>query len=188
MQACFLFKHLMPEQTQARIAGGGCTTRSYKRGQAIIPPEGQAGVLTEGALDIYRTLVIGKKILLNRIKPGAVFGISELFIDPSSLPSEYVSKAKSRILYIPEHTLFTWFQEDAVLMKEYLRYVHGRIQFLNQRIACLSYERVEDRLTFLLELGLPAKMTKTDLADYLGISRASLYRVWKEIVNNERGT
>ncbi|KAB3536098.1 winged helix-turn-helix domain-containing protein [Alkaliphilus pronyensis] len=66
--------------------------------------------------------------------------------------------------------------------------------FLNQRVECFTHDKISERVKeYLQQLKYQQRnqnivtlsLNKCQLADYLGISRASLYRIFKELQEEE---
>lgn len=127
---------------------------------------------------------------MNKLKVGNVFGIAYLFHENIDNVTILLSNSEATILFIEENELLRLFQLDSILLRNYLSYVNQRIYFLNQRVECFTHEKIRDRVIEFLEQQriqqnnqsiIILSFTKSELAEYLGVSRPSLYRVLKDL-------
>ena len=75
-------------------------------------------------------------------------------------------------------------EEEPLLRRNYLCYLTGRVRFLSGRLQSLSQNGTEGKLVrYLLTNGQSGSFTcsASDLAHRLGISRASLYRAFRDL-------
>ena len=129
-------------------------------------------------------------IILNSFSQGGVFGAAGLFSDMEGYVSEIQAIRKSKVLFLPEEMLHSLFMRMPVAAENYIRYLSGRIRFLNNRIDSFTGGSAERRVAvFLLDAASKAgkadirlAITFTDLAESLNIGRASLYRAMDSLV------
>ncbi|MBI9011338.1 MAG: Crp/Fnr family transcriptional regulator [Clostridiales bacterium] len=130
---------------------------------------------------------------LKRIEPGELFGVLSIFTDVDYYPTRVTFEKKSMVLMLKEHEVLELLNQDPNLLKNYLTFFNGQVQYLLDRIALFSIPSGEDRvLTYISrlksstqsnELTLP--MSKVELAEYLGIARSTLYRVFDKLIENQ---
>ncbi len=130
---------------------------------------------------------------LKRIVPGELFGVLSIFTDIDYYPTRVTFEKKSMVLMLKEHEVLELLNQDPNLLKNYLTFFNGQVQYLLDRIALFSIPNGEDRvLTYISrlkastqsnELILP--MSKVELAEYLGIARSTLYRVFDKLIDNQ---
>ncbi len=130
---------------------------------------------------------------LKRIVPGELFGVLSIFTDVEYYPTRITFEKKSRVLILDEETVLKLLHINPLLLKNYLTFFNGQVQYLLDRIALFSIPNGEDRVityinrlkskTTTNELILP--MSKVELAEYLGIARSTLYRVFDKLVENQ---
>ena len=130
---------------------------------------------------------------LKRIVPGELFGVLSIFTDIDYYPTRVTFEKKSKVLMLKEHEVLELLNQDPNLLKNYLTFFNGQVQYLLDRIALFSIPNGEDRvLTYISrlksstqsnELTLP--MSKVELAEYLGIARSTLYRVFDKLIENQ---
>ena len=122
---------------------------------------------------------------LKRIVAGELFGVLSIFTDVEYYPTRITFEKKSRVLILDEETVLKLLHINPTLLKNYLTFFNGQVQYLLDRIALFSIPNGEDRvITYINRLKLQTTtnelilpMSKVELAEYLGIARSTLYRV-----------
>lgn len=190
IQRCFLFQHLSTEKITLLMKNIKYKTLVYKKGQYIYNFNKELAIILKGKIEVQKNLSTGKKIIMNRLKAGNIFGIVCLFEGNFQDVTSLLVNSESTILFIGEKDLLRLLQQDEIILKSYLQYVNQRIYFLNQRVECFTHETIRDRVVeFMEQLKNQQNLqnqdvlfsTKSELAEYLGISRSSLYRILKKI-------
>lgn len=139
------------------------------------------GVLLSGRAEVYRTEG-GRHVLMNRLGPGDSFGAAALYGGGEEYVTEVRAAAACEILFLSQETVSGWMRRDYRVAENYIRFLSGRIRFLNRRIAGFTGGAADRRLArYLAEQAgengrtrLPGSMTA--LASALNIGRSSLYR------------
>ena len=88
---------------------------------------------------------------------------------------------------VPEDGIARVLEQHSQIRENYLRYLTGRIRFLSNRLQSLAQAGAEGKLArYLLANGQGGSVTCTasELAQRLGISRASLYRAFEALENS----
>lgn len=186
LQGLFLFQGLGSEAVSQVYTSSGCECVEFEPGEMVYTQTSfckALGVVLTGELRATRQGG-GMEILLNVFSSGMVFGAAGLFAEEASYVSDIQAIKRSRVFFIPEAVLSELFQQFPMAAEQYIRYLSGRIRFLNRRIDSFAGGNAEKRVAaFLLDLAaemgkqtfrLP--VTYTDLAETLNIGRASLYR------------
>jgi CRP-like cAMP-binding protein len=187
----FLFKNLNKEEIIKLMENLHYKIIDYNKGQYVY--EGnefkrEIGIILKGNIEAQKYLISGKKVLLNQLKEGDIFGISGLFQEEELYISSLLIKQDASILFINETEILRLFQSNDILLKNYLSFVHTRIRFLNERIECFTHESIKERVVYFLEKQRAKghvlnklRLNRSEIADFLGISRASLYRILGEL-------
>lgn len=143
------------------------------------------GILLTGKINAMKYLLDGRSILLKRMYEGCTFGLGGIF-GQSERPLSYLEVIElCHIVFISENDIFKIMSRYDIILKNYLKLVNSKVQFLNKKIEVLSQSAIEDRLmTYIYQEKMRQEkdnhiichLGKTALADFLGVSRASLYR------------
>lgn len=136
------------------------------------------GVLLSGQLQVTKgTLTV------SILEPGELFGAAALYTDAPEFITTITSRRPGRCLLL-EQELVDRLLEDPLIRRNYLYYLTGRVRFLSGRLQSLSQSGTEGKLVrYLLANGQSGSLTcpANDLAQRLGISRASLYRAFHDL-------
>lgn len=177
LQSCPLFSGLTDAQIRALLEDFGGVRRKIKKGEEV--PSHRLGLLLSGQLFIRGRSIDNRVYALNRIYPGAAFGAASLFLEDIELSSIFAEKSSEVILFAPERA-WAMLQSSPRFCQNYIRFLCGRIAFLNRKIETLSGHTAESKLLSYLQREQQGGVVKIAsfraLADQLGISRASLYR------------
>lgn len=170
---------------------GGCvldssaySVRAYRGGRIISDcPDGvpSVGLVVSGRVDVYSVAVDGRAVQLNSLSHGECFGILNLFAK-AEMGTVLRCGRPARVLYLTKAQLKLMMERDSALALRYARICNEKLQFLLRRIEQLTMQSGRSKLlTYLLsnmdesgKVTLP--FTREDWANYLGISRAALFR------------
>ncbi len=135
------------------------------------------GVVISGKLVISR-MGNGSRVILNTVSKGDIFGAASLFGAPDRYVTEITAKTRATLFFIPSELCERLIRDNASFAVCYITFLSDRIRFLNRRISELSAPRTEGKLAkFLTESPSPITPNMKELASFLGIGRASLYRM-----------
>lgn len=191
----FLFSGIEPSSVEKAFTMENCTCIQFEAGETVYTRtkfKHSLGLVLSGALKAVKAGGTNAEVVLNTFFTGGVFGAASLFQQSDSYVAEIIAVKRSRILWLPEEMLRMLFLTDCCMAENYIRYLSGRISFLNERIDCFTGGTAQGRLeAFFWDLcqncqgrpcvvSLPCSMVC--LAETLGISRASLYRAIDSLV------
>ncbi len=188
LQRCFLFVGMQTGEIESLLANAKVFERTFERGEKLDgDPEldHKLGILLEGEIEASQEHPDGKRIILNRLRPGEAIGVARLFEEQVPPVSSLRAIRAGALLLLTEGQLLQSFMNSQRMLQNYLTHLNRRIRFLNVRLACFSrdsgFARLESYLEALRkEAGgayeIRLSMSKIELAAYLGISRAALYR------------
>lgn len=124
--------------------------------------------------------VMSERLVLNTLKKGDSFGILSIFSN-EPYPTAIVAKKNSRILFLEKETLLSLIECSPKISLNVIRFLSGRVSFLNRKVATLGSASVEEKCTHLLKdllqkFGVVIPFPISSMARKLGVGRASLYR------------
>ncbi len=166
----------------------GESIRSFQQGAVLFDQASymqSLAFLLAGSALVYKQAGNNKRILMNRLVPGDVFGMASLFCD-EAYPVEILAEQPARVLFLTKPQLEEAFQAEPRLSRNYIALLSRRIQFLNRRIEVLTGEDIQERLIAVLRsLGTGEAFTLpyslSQLAGMTGVGRASLYRALDQL-------
>ncbi len=162
--------------------------------EAIDTPQAQAlfangpalGILLDGRAQIRSTDKEG--VILRTLKKGDIFGAASLFLQDAAPLSQIVATERCSTLLLSRASVCELMRKDEAFLDEYLAFLAGRVNFLNQKIRCYTAGSAQRRLALWIvgegkdTLTLPHSITS--LAKTLDIGRASLYRALDKLEEN----
>lgn len=178
----FLFGGFSEAEIVALLEQPGIGCLCFRQGEIILAEEAAPPalyVLLHGAAVVEKRAGEGM-LRMNELEPGALIGLASLFAEEeAAFPTRVSAKKDCELLVIPEHVLRGLLRSDFRLAENYIRYLSGRVRFLNSRIEGLICPTAEQRLLlYITRHAENGRLTQelTTLAQSVGVSRASLYR------------
>ena len=142
----------------------------------------RVGILLDGVAQVYTDHPHEEeRTLLRTMGISDTFGIANLYAKDEPFPTKIVALSSCRILFIEATAFQAFLENDPVAMRNYLRFQSKKLVYLNRKIAVFTAGSAEKRLAvFLLDHEIDGVFTPpcsmSQLAELLGIGRASLYR------------
>ncbi len=122
------------------------------------------------------------RVVMNNLHAGDSFGAAALFGGDEPYPSTVTAHTACRVLFLPQQTVSRWMSVNPRIAENYIRFLSGRIRFLNRRLATLTAGQTDGKLwQYLLAHRDAQDIVQPDgglsaLAKSLDMSRSSLYR------------
>ena len=140
------------------------------------------GVVLEGSVRVYRAGEDGRRVLMNRLEAGGVFGAAALYGECTEYVTEIEAAVRAQVGFLAQEQVTALMRRDFRAAENYIRFLSDRIRFLNRKIANFTNGPNGNRLyRYLLEhrqpdglVNIPVSMV--ELAQSLNIGRSSLYR------------
>ena len=145
------------------------------------------GIVLDGNIEVYKDE--SKTVMLNRINAGGFFGAAALFADKKEYVSVLVAKGNCSVMFIPFEEFKSLLASNSSVALNYIRFLSGRIEFLNKKIDEFTAPDTFEKLSrYLLdksvcEDGKTICKVKSivELSKRLNMGRASLYRSFEEL-------
>jgi CRP-like cAMP-binding protein len=184
ISSLFPFKNIKEKQLESIFSSVNYEVADYARGDIIFSPSvyrRKVGFIISGECEIERERTDDGKVTLNTLTRFASFGIMTVLSGKEEYPTVIRATKNSRILFIDGDDLLTIIRKYPTVAMNVIRFLSGRIEFLNERIATFSEKSTISKLAnYLLSKcdadGATIKESKTRLASAIGVGRASLYR------------
>lgn len=175
---CPVFSGIPAEERAEMLFNFGQLTHYGK--EELLPVSHMLGVLLSGRACIKKLAADGHELILDYMRPSRIFNMAAILLEGQEL---------SRIYSVSEVTLLTFTREEvsrlidgfASFRQSYLKYLAGRLEFLNKKIESFCSYSSESRLLSYLEqnadlAGVLRIKSLKELASVLNMGRASLYR------------
>jgi CRP-like cAMP-binding protein len=146
------------------------------------------GLVLSGGIAV--TKPSGSRYMMASLGRGSLFGSANLYDDDTDVVTVLTASSDSRILFIPRELLEGLMREAPVAALNYIRFLTGRVRFLNDRIQGLISVSAEAALKQHLIQNAVACGDRhlvrlhgsiSTLAETLNIGRASLYRAFEAL-------
>lgn len=184
LRGCFLF-HGAPEELADRAIGDDrCVVIEAPAGAVLAEVYNYRcclGLILAGSVRVEK--LADRRYPMTNLRKGGMFGAASLFDEPGEtvLVTELTARTDVRIAFFPGEVLRELMQEDFSVTENYIRFLTGRIKFLNGKIQSLIYTSADTALAHYLTEHAGEDHTTvcpnlTALAEELNIARASLYR------------
>ncbi len=175
------------------VASPDCEVKDYRKGQLIYGGtefSRSLGVVLSGSLRVTKGNAGGHAMIMSTLGPSSLFGAAALFNDESEYATDITAISDTRIVFFAQRLVCRMLHFDPQIADNYIKYLSGRILFLNKKMYFLTAGTAEQRLSsFLLDnvpQGRPCElpMPISRLAGALNISRASLYRAFDTLTRS----
>lgn len=179
LSSCFLFRAL-DEKERAEVFEK-LTPVSFQKGEPIYTQyhfQKSLGIVLEGEAAVKKDT----GTLLNLLKAGSCFGAAALFAPAEEYVTSIVAHKACKVVFISNEELTQLFRKYPDMALDYITFLSGRIQFLNQKIDSFTTPSAEEAvwqwiLTHADEDGKAVAIGGfARLARELSIGRATLYR------------
>jgi CRP/FNR family transcriptional regulator, dissimilatory nitrate respiration regulator len=191
LPAVALFRGIAPEDLRALMTCFSPAVRSVQKGEIAVAagdPLRGIGIVLKGAVEIAHESAAGGKSLLAQAEQGSTFGEIAAFAGRETWPSTVTARADSLLMFVPPERFLGNCPKACgfhrTLVQNMLRIMADKALRLNRKVEYLELKGIRAKLcTYLLEqrklngsdtFVLP--MNKSDLADYLHVSRPSMSR------------
>ena len=144
-------------------------------------------IVVSGSVEVFKDE--SKSVMLNRIESGGFFGAAALFADKKEYVSVIVSKGNCTVILIPFEKFKEMLAENSNFALNYIKFLSGRIEFLNKKIdEFTAPDACEKLVRFLLDRAIEEDKravcrvkSMVELSKTLDMGRASLYRSLEEL-------
>ncbi len=149
------------------------------------------GFVLSGLIEV--TKPSSRRYSMTTLSKGSLFGSADLYDEDAEVVTVLTAASDCRIVFFPLRLLETLMREDSTVAFNYIRFLTGRIRFLNEKIYGLVSESALAALSHYLVQNVVSNGEKhvvrpagsiSALAEQLNIGRASLYRAFDAL---ERG-
>lgn len=162
---------------------------SFEKGETIYGYDDykdSLGIILKGRVSVKKDRTRG--ILFNTLKAGDAFGGAVLF-GKGPFIADIVSQSRSDIVFISSDLMRELMAFSDKINMNYIEYLTASLAFLNERLDIFSAGGAEERTLRYLNIKcrqtedgcyMADGMSMTDLAEYLLVGRATLYRILSE--------
>lgn len=193
LSSFFLFDGLGDEALRA-IAERLEKPVAYRRGQVVYTTDTfrrAIGLILRGSVIVRSSGEAAHNVIINRLCAGEIFGVAALFdSEQDAYVTEITADGDTVVQFLEQELVSRLLMEFPLIGERYIRFLSGRIRFLNRKLSALTVGNTENRLYHYLlthqdeggVIRLPDTMT--ELANTLNMGRSSLYRSLDTLVRD----
>lgn len=169
----------------ADAAESGAFLREFHRGETISAVQDGVpcvGVLAFGEADVYTLGASpGTRQNVSTLHAGSEFGICNVFL-ARDMPTYLHCKVRTGVAFLPKAQFLVLLEQDRALLNRYLELCNRKILYLADKVELMGIPGCTPRVAAYLlrrtdENGhAEVEVSKEQLAKYLSVSRASLFR------------
>lgn len=186
----FLFRDTPKEKISSLLAKVRAYEYDFSVGEEISYFDGdirRIGIFLSGEGEVHSRT---NESLIHLLGAGSLFGVLSLYSEEEKAPTRIFCRKKAKILFVDARDCEVLLKEGEIT-KNLVRFLTGRIRFLNEKIASYTAPSARARLALYLlqnseENGVfEIKTSLSALSKLLGIGRASFYRALEELQKEE---
>lgn len=189
--ACPLFKDTDREDLKKMMVCFNLAVKLYKKNE-LICLEGEKyiglGVILAGRAAVTKENAVGKRIIMEIVEPGKMFGEMAAFSGSRVWPATVVAQEDSAAVFLPPDKIAGNCEKQCIshrmLITNMLQIISGKALMLNRKVEYLAMKSLRGRIGALLLEEHKHKGTSTfmlsmkrnEIADFLNVTRPSLSR------------
>ena len=182
-----LFKDFNSQEINRFLVSSQYQIMNYSPEQ-VVAIEGETltkiGLILDGKVEVQKNYPSGKKVVIEQLGTGDVFGEVIIFSHKKVFPSTIVATLDSKIMLVPKSNLLKICFQNEKFLSNLLQLLSEKILMLNGRLQFLAGETIRQKIClYLLERYREQGATRvliTDsrekMAEQFGITRPSLSR------------
>lgn len=183
LRRCPLLRESPEDLLQRILQSQGASLCCFFAGDTVYSPQTFRrclGVVLSGQLQVTKDT-----LTVSELEPASLFGAAALYSDAPEYATTITAKRSSRCLMLEQDLIDRLLAEEPLVRENYLRYLTSRIRFLSSRLQSVAQSGAEGKVARYLLANHDERATftcsATDLAQRLGISRATLYRAFNTL-------
>lgn len=171
------------------IAGEYSSVKSFKKGETVFEKNTDkkcVGVIIKGSAVVKK-----EHITINHLVKNDLFGAVTLYNKNEHFVNSIIAESDCKIVFVNKEGVDYLISKSPKFAKHYIEYLSQRIYFLNSKIENYTMPGADEKLyAYLVKKSVGGKVLltskMTELAKLLNLSRASLYRAFDELVENNK--
>jgi CRP/FNR family transcriptional regulator, dissimilatory nitrate respiration regulator len=186
------FRGISPEELEQIFSRISYSVKSFSKGQTIAQREEEIKnlcIVVEGVVKGEMVDFTGKILKVEEIQAPQPLAHAVMFSNANKFPVDVVALVDCKILFIPKADVLRLLQSNVIILNNFLNAVSNRAHFLTNKLWFLSFKTIKEKVAHYL-LSLAKSETRTtiilpkthqELAEFFGVTRPSLARVFAEM-------
>lgn len=182
-----LFKDFNSQEISWFLVTSQYQITNFSQGQFIAiegEPLTKIGLVLDGKIEIQKNYPSGKKVVINQLTKGDVFGEVIIFSTKKVFPSSIVSVCQTKIMLVNKMNIMKICFQNEKFLRNLLQLLSEKILILDERLQFLAGETIRHKIClYLLECFREQKTfriqvtnTREKMAEQFGVTRPSLSR------------
>ncbi len=192
LSACPLFKDVCADDLK-KLTNEYMTLKVCEKNDIIISESNYTralGIIIKGSATVIKHSG-DTEILMSILKKGDIFGMATLFYEEDSFLTEIRANEKVTMAVLSKENVRKMLSAYPVVNENYITILSEKIHFLNKKISTYTRAETIQKVAFFIlqnadaekkEVSLPYSITK--VADALNVGRASVYRAFETLEND----
>jgi CRP-like cAMP-binding protein len=186
------FRGISPEELEQIFSRISYSVKSFSKGQTIAQREDEIKnlcIVVDGVVKGEMVDFTGKILKVEEIQAPQPLAHAVMFSNSNKFPVDVVALVDCKILFIPKADVLRLLQSNVIILNNFLNAVSNRAHFLTNKLWFLSFKTIKEKVAHYL-LSLAKSETRTtiilpkthqELAEFFGVTRPSLARVFAEM-------
>jgi CRP-like cAMP-binding protein len=142
------------------------------------------GIIVAGNIQVQKIYPSGKTLAIDTLYKGDIFGEVIIFSSQHLYPATITALSKTKILFIKKDSLKKIFNENEIVLENFMMLLSEKILMLNKKVKIISYKSIREKIAeIILDLKIKQNSNtiilpynRNEMADLIGIPRPSLSR------------
>ncbi|MCW3788149.1 Crp/Fnr family transcriptional regulator [Plebeiibacterium sediminum] len=188
-----LFRGLTIEEINSAFSDVHYQVKKYSKGQMVVSAGDKVDrllIVLSGSVKGEMIDFSGKTIKIEDINPPMPLAVAFLFGKSNTFPVNIITNEDSELLVIPKESILKLFQENKMMLLNFLNAISNRSQFLSQKIKFLNFTTIKGKIAnYLLQyasqgmLEVVLDKSQNELAELFGVTRPSVGRGIRDLHN-----
>ena len=185
------FRGLTPSDVESILDKTPHSIKSFSKGQTIAQRDEEVKnlcIVVVGSVKGEMVDYSGKILKVEEMTAPQPIAHAFLFGERNRFPVDVIAIEDCKILFIPKPDVIRMLQQNDVILRNYLNAISNRAQFLSNKLWFLSFKTIKEKVAhYLLNLSSDSNNTlilpksHQELAEFFGVARPSLARVFSEL-------
>ncbi len=186
-----MFSGMTAREVETVLVDSGAIFREYEKNSIILrqgDEYGRLAIVLEGSCTSEMNDHSGQTLSLGRFKAPFPVAPGFLFLENGRLPVSLRALTSAKVLFIAREGLFHHLQNNRALLRDFLRLLSNRIEYLTERVSFHSCRTIREKLLLYLETiktegndSVTIPLSVEELARYFGVARPSLSQVISDL-------
>ncbi len=188
-----LFRGLTIEEITTAFTDIHYQIKKYSKGQMVVSAGDRVDrllIVLTGSVKGEMIDFSGKTIKIEDIEPPKPLAVAFLFGQSNTFPVNIIANIDSELLILPKESILKLFQDNKMVLLNFLNSISNRSQFLSQKIKFLTFQTIKGKIAnYLLQASQGQNIvvldkSQNELAELFGVTRPSVGRGIRDL-NNE---